>query len=107
MRKPLVASLLILASPAQAAEQKVGVVAFRIRGCDYYPVVAKGGITILEWYGGHDPDKDEKLVGEIEAYGFKNVIFLPGEEKSRVWVEDYWLSADRAVEKLRDKCNLD
>jgi hypothetical protein len=95
-------------SPSSAvAESKIGVVAFRIKGCDYYPVITTGGISILEWFGGYDPDKDDQLVGEIETYGFKNVILLPNERESRAWIEDYWLSNDRAIEKLRDKCNLD
>ena len=99
--------LLALAPSPAMADNKIGVVSFRIKGCDYYPVITKNGISILEWFGGHDPDKHDQLVGEIETYGFKNVIFLPNERQSRVWIEDYWLSNDRAIEKLRDKCHLD
>lgn len=103
----VIASLLSSIPRVAIAEPKVGIVALRIRGCDYYPVSTKGGITILEWYGGYDPEKDDELVGEIESYGMKGVVFLPHEQKSQVWVEDYWLSPESAMAKLRDKCHLD
>jgi hypothetical protein len=103
----VIASFLLSMSATAKAGQKIGVVALRIKGCDYYPVITKGGITILEWYEGYDPDQDDKLVGEIESYGMKGVVFLPNEHKSQVWVEDYWLSPERAMAKLRSKCNLD
>ena len=103
----VIASLLSSIPRVAIAEPKVGIVALRIRGCDYYPVSTKGGITLLEWYGGYDPEKDDELVGEIESYGMKGVVFLPHEQKSQVWVEDYWLSPESAMAKLRDKCHLD
>ena len=103
----ILAGVLSSISTVAIAEAKVGIVALRIRGCDYYPVSTKGGITILEWYDGYDPEKDDELVGEIESYGMKGVVFLPREQKSQVWVEDYWLSPERAMAKLRDKCHLD
>jgi hypothetical protein len=58
---------------------------------------------VLEWYGGYDPVKGDRLIGPIASYGFKDVYY-PGHRSGRVYVEDYLLSKSRAQEKLLDKC---
>ena len=63
-----------------------------------------GGIYLLEWYGGHDPSKGDSIVGELRGYGFKDVFYPDSGGSGRVYVDDYMLSTDRAIEKLKDKC---
>jgi hypothetical protein len=62
------------------------------------------GFTILEWFGGHDPDKGDVIVGAYESYGMKTVYDVTADQEIRVWVEDYGLSKDDALEKLMDQC---
>ncbi len=93
---------LLVSSDAIAAK---GYVSHRISGCDYFLVETAQGYAILEWYGGNDPDKDDLIVGDFERYGLKTVYNATDDAEIRVWVEDFWLSRDDALEKLVDKCD--
>ncbi|WP_214621296.1 hypothetical protein [Sphingobium nicotianae] len=79
-------------------------VVLRKRGCDYFIADGPQGYYILEWYGGHDPEIGEALVGYQSGYGFKDIIYLKSGDSGRVWVEDYLLGKDRALEKFSEKC---
>ena len=81
-----------------------GEVVRRISGCDYFLVETTGGFDLLEWYGGHDPDKGDILVGNFESYGFHDVIDDNVDDTIRIYTEDYLLSKSSATEKLLDKC---
>lgn len=94
-------TLSFLASPAVAAK---GAVVHRISGCDYFIVATTSGYDLLEWYGGHDPDKDDVLVGKFETYGMHDIYDSTVDEEITVWVEDYNLSKVEALEKLAEKC---
>src|SRR6266496_2305492 len=95
------AFVLLSCVPAHAARGKV---THRVSGCDYFTVETSRGFAILEWYGGHDPDKGDSIVGNYESYGMKTVFDETTEQEVRVWVEDYALSKSDALEKLYDKC---
>jgi hypothetical protein len=100
----LLAFVLFPFRPVQAASVTCEVVR-RISGCDYFIVQTRTDYAILEWYGGHDPHKGDKLVGDINSYGFKDVRYESNDDKKvRVYVEDYGLSKTSALEKLLDKC---
>ena len=75
-------------------------------GCrDYFLADGdSGGIYLLEWYGGNDPSKGDSIVGELKSYGFKDVFYPDSGGSGRVYVDDFMLSRDRAIEKLREKC---
>ena len=93
----------IYPKPAYAASR--GVLAKRISGCDYFIASATGGYAVLEWYGGHDPDTGDVLIGNFETYGMHDVLDDTVDESLRVWTEDYDLSRTRALEVLVDKCD--
>lgn len=78
-------------------------VVLRLSGCDYFIADGPQGFYLLEWYGGHDPDRGDGILGEIRSYGFRNILYAQGQE-GRVYVDDYLLGKDRALEKLREKC---
>jgi hypothetical protein len=63
-----------------------------------------GGIYLLEWYGGYDPSKGDSIVGVLNGYGFKDVFYPESGSSGRIYVDDYMLSRDRAIEKLKEKC---
>lgn len=79
-------------------------VVYRPRGCDYFVAQGPQGYYILQWYGGFDPVKGDTLIGYQQGYGFKDVVYLPDGSAGRVWVEDYWLTRDRAAKKIATKC---
>ena len=95
-------SLTFLAIPAALAAQ--GPVAYRISSCDYFIVATRAGYDLLEWYGGHDPDKGDILVGSFESYGMHDIQDETVDDEITVWVEDYGLTKEDALEKLAEQC---
>lgn len=79
-------------------------VVLRVRGCDYFIADGPRGYYLLEWYGGYDPEEGDGLFGDVSGYGFKDVLYAGGQD-GRVYVDDYLLGRDRALEKLADKCD--
>ncbi len=94
--------LLLFVQTAFAAK---GEVVYRKSGCDYFVVETLGGFALLEWYGGSDPDVGDNLVGDFESYGMKDIYNLSSENELRVWVEDYWMSKEDALEGLYEQCD--
>lgn len=82
-----------------------GEVVYKKSGCSYFIVEAILGYAILEWYGGNDPDKGDIIVGNFESYGLKTVYNMTADAESKVYVDNYWLSKDRAIERYFDKCD--
>lgn len=100
-----VGSVVLLPMPDVEAAVSSGTVIRRISGCDYFMVQTRTDYAILEWYGGHDPDKDDVLVGAFNSYGFHTYIYRNDEDRtSRLYVEDYGLNKEDALEKLIDRC---
>jgi len=104
----LITALLLLFVPqAQGIGVKKGVVAYSTRtGCDYFIVATSSGYSLLQLWGFtvFEPQEGDIIVGELESYGFKTVINLTRNVTYRVWVEDFWLSAERVAEKYLRKC---
>ncbi|MBA3018690.1 MAG: hypothetical protein KJ550_09655 [Proteobacteria bacterium] len=100
----LLAVACLLFTPVVANAAK-GVVVLYKSGCSYYIVETNLGYAILEWYGGNDPSEGDVLVGDYETYGMKDIYNLTADAETKVWVEDFWLSKSRAIEKYYDKCN--
>jgi hypothetical protein len=93
------------ALPAYAS---TGTVYKRISGCDYFLVSSVQGYALLEWYGGPDPDVGDTVRGKFETYGMHSLLVNDDDDEDntlKVWVEDYWLSREDALEKLVDKCD--
>ena len=67
-------------------------------------VATKSGYDLLEWYGGHDPDKDDIIIGKYESYGFHDVYDETADDTIHVWTDEYWLSKQDVLEKLADNC---
>lgn len=91
------------ASPLTFASVR-GEVSHRISGCDYFLVETRSGYDLLEWYGGHDPDKGDIIVGNYESYGFHDVLNETADESLNVYTEDFQLSKTSALEKLTEHC---
>lgn len=87
----------------RASNAKITVI-LRVRSCDYFLADGPRGLYLLEWYGGYDPNRSDGIFGELGSYGFKDVIYENGRE-GRLYVDDYMLGEDRALEKLGEKCN--
>lgn len=91
-------------SPPEVSRSKPPIeVVHRVRGCDYFLADGPRGLYLLQHYGGYDPSRGDGIYGEIRSYGFISVIYGNGSE-GRLYVDDFMLGQDRAVEKLREKC---
>jgi hypothetical protein len=54
--------------------------------------------------GGHDPDKDDVLIGDLSSYGTKDFYDETTDDSSRLFVEDRQLTKVDALEKLLNHC---
>ena len=102
--KQLLAATLLSLTMLQSAIAAQGKVVFKKSGCDYYIVETNMGFALLEWFGGNDPDVGDTIVGDFEKYGMKTLHNLTRDSETKVWVEDFWLSKNRAIEKYVEKC---
>lgn len=99
-RKLLFAFAMLVSTPAWAAKGAVVAVCG-----SHYVVSTTMGFAILEWYGGNEPAKGDVIVGDFESYGLKDLYNLQADSETRAYVDDYWLSRDRAAEKFAEKCD--
>ena len=95
----------LLCGLATSAIAETGFVTKRVSGCDYFLIDAPSGYVVAEWYGGHDPYKGEKVVGSFDSFGFLTFFYRSGNVDGRVYIEDYGLDEDDALEKLSEQCN--
>ena len=105
IKKLFIFFVIIFASFVWEAFAAKGEVVYKKSGCDYFIVETNMGYALLEWYGGNYPDKGDVIVGNFESYGFKNVYNLTAGSELRVWVEDYWLSKEDALEQYFENCD--
>jgi len=74
-------------------------------GCnDYFIADGDHGYYLLEWYGGYDPSQGDNIIGEINSFGMKNVYYPESSRDGIVYVDDYGLSKNEAMEKYIEKC---
>jgi hypothetical protein len=97
--------LLLLAMSAVAAVPALADKGVIVAECRSRLLVdATLGYAILEWYGGNSPSKGETVVGEFDHYGMKDIYNISQDASARVWVDDFWLSEQTAMEKFFAKC---
>ena len=78
------------------------VVVLKESGSDYFIVRSAKGYAVLEWYGGNDPEVGDVIRGIVDKYGMRRVM-VPGKRQTRVWVQEFGLSKERAVEIYVDQ----
>ena len=72
---------------------------------NYFAVKIGDEYALLEWYGGYQPQKDDKVSGAFDHFGYQDIVVQPGGARLRAYVADYGLSLDDANSKLQEKCN--
>lgn len=87
---------------ARAADAPVVLVTVK---CHDLFVVSLGDkrYALLEWYGGYKPEKGDVITGNFMHFGVQDM--LVGNQRLRVWVDDYDLTQDQINDKLADKCD--
>lgn len=81
------------------------VVVLKKSGCDYFIANGPNGYYLLEWYGGYDPDKGDTIIGALNSYGFKEVYYPRRGREGRIYVEDYPLLWEDALEQYFKHCD--
>ena len=81
-----------------------GIVVYEGRG-DYYIVETRKGYTVLERYSGR-LDEDDKVRGELNRYNFKYLINRNKDSEVKVYIEDYMLSEEKALEWMGENKHL-
>lgn len=90
--------MLLLAAPVSAKMVK-GVVV-HVDG-DHIVIATQNGYTVAELYGGYYALAEKDLVvGELESYGFTDLYCPSTDRQAHVYVDDFWLSAERAAKWL-------
>lgn len=99
----LITSLFILFSISAYGAK--GIVSVRLDSCDYFLVYVPetDDYTLMEWYGGYDPEKGDVLYGKMDEYGFHNLYY--GRRQTRVYIEDYGLYRGDGLEQLYEQCD--
>jgi hypothetical protein len=93
----------ITPSPAPRA---FGTVVLKNRGCDYFVVEsATGDFAVLEWFGGWEPDRGERVRGDWSHFGFVDIFNVSAGASTRVWVDDYGVSRTRALDIFGRRCS--
>ncbi len=93
--------ILALGLFAWAQSVSVGVVVYPTRsGCDRFIVYTDMGYAVLQLcsIAIREPEEGDVIVGPFESFGFQSVLNVTKGVQYRVWVDNYWLSASRAVE---------
>jgi len=80
-------------------------VVYRKSGCDYFILENNMGYIIAEWMGGNDPDKGDRIAGKFDSFGTEEFYNTSMGSTTNLWIDDYMLSKDDALEKIADKCN--
>lgn len=72
---------------------------------DYYIVETRKGCSIVERYSGRLNEGD-KVRGELNKYKFHYLINYENDSETKIYVEDYMLSDDRAIEWMGEHGRL-
>lgn len=80
-------------------------VVYRIPSCDYFILENNSGFIVAEWMGGNDPDIGDHVTGNFKSFGTKDFYNQSRSRDCRLWIEDYSLSKDDALEKAQSECD--
>ncbi len=99
MKKFLLLLPIMFFSLISLAKSFEGVVVVGERGCkasDYIVIYTDMGYVYAQQYSGSF-DKDDEVVGDLNNYGFKDV--LVNSSSGRLWIDDYMMSKSKVAEK--------
>lgn len=91
----------------QQIDGKMGQVVKTFSGCDYFIISMNGDYVVAEWMGQYTPDEGDIIRGRLNSYGTKEFWVVNRERTTKLWVDDYMISWEDAVNKIRSECDLD
>ena len=63
------------------------------------------GYALLQWFSGNSPSKGNKITGDFESFGFKDLYNITSDAETRVWVDNYFMDKDSVIERFYEKCS--
>lgn len=87
------------------SSQITSIVVYSQRGCTYYVLESSNGYTIAEWREGRILDMGDKVEGNVNSNGTRDFFELYRRSKTKLWIEDFMLSKEVALDKVYKKCN--
>lgn len=97
MKKTIKTTLLSILIPALL----MGLIGEVILEKDDYIVIDTGlSYTVAEDYSLSLISEGDKLVGNLNSYGFNDVYNCSTDNEINLYIEDYWLDRDDAIELL-------
>ena len=72
--------------------------------CDYFLLFNKSGYVVAEHSSGEEFDEGKYVYGNINTYGSLDIYNEDLDESETIYVEDWGLSKEDAMEKLIDEC---
>lgn len=97
----ILACIFIIFLQCSTALASKGVVVFSEKS--HYVVFTNLGYSVMEWYGGLEPFEDNVVAGNLEQFGFQNIYNLTMDNEFKVYIDDWGMSKQQAVEWLRKK----
>lgn len=91
----------------QQVDGKLGAVVKTFSGCDYFIISMNGDYVVAEWMGQYTPDEGDRIRGKLNSFGTKEFWVVNRSRTTKLWIDDYALDWEAAIEKIREKCNLD
>ena len=73
---------------------------------DYYIIETREGFTILECYGVAYLDVDDVVRGPLNRYNFQYIINKRTKKETRVYIEDYMMSKEAAINWMKEHDKL-
>ena len=83
----------------------LGVVVYRQPSCDYFILENTSGYIVAEWMGGNYPDLGDKISGSFNSFGTQEFFNNTKDNDCSLWIDDYMLSKDEALDKVKEQCN--
>ncbi|MBR1805184.1 MAG: hypothetical protein IJ774_02230 [Selenomonadaceae bacterium] len=90
----------MISSTAAARDAVRGVVVYYNYSSDKIIIETNRGFTCGEIMSGYFLDTSHVVVGSLESYGTHEMYDLTSDRSFRMWVDEYWLDSDSALEWL-------
>jgi hypothetical protein len=87
-----------------SASNGIAIVVYRPSSCDYFILENASGYIVAEWMGSNDPDLGDKITGDFNSFGTRDFYNQTRDTDSRLWIDDYMLSKEEALDKIREQC---
>ena len=81
------------------------IVVYKMSSCDYFILESNSGFIIAQWMGSNEPSQGDQVAGDFNNFGTDTFYNVTRSTESKLWIDNYMLSKDSALEKITEKCD--